>query len=585
MLSACARPETAADIHEVARLGDVTGVTALLDGDSALIGSRDADGWTPLHHAVNGRHLALAELLLERGADVGAVDAEDRIPLHLASYAGDEEAVRLLLAHGSDVKAREFRGRTPLFLATNWGDSLEVIRLLVEAGADVNDRTPTRGEEILFSTLFYGAPEIIDFLLEYGARLPEDDHSISRAIYVTASNGLERVFRMAVELAEERGLPWWEDVPFHAAARGGSVAIGEALLAKGAEPYATNLYGVTPLHIAAENGRLDFAEYLIDRGARLDQASRAGLTAVHFARENGHAEVASRLVDLGASQDPREFPEMRGPYLGQPEPGDRPQRFAPGVVSGHGFNSEHSPAVFSRDGAEAYWTLQFRGPILHMRQENGVWTAPEPVPFGTEHGEGEPIFSPDGQRLYFLSMRPLEPGGAPGKENIWYTDRTEEGWSDPRPISPLVNDFDQHWLFSVTDHGTLYFSSVREGGVGERDIYRSRLVDGSHQEPENLGAVINSAGAEHTPFVAPDESYLIFASAGHPPADGRFRFFISYRAPDGSWLRPVSLDEEMGSFSDPLCPAVTPDGKYMFFIGEGDIWWMDAGFIERLRPD
>jgi ankyrin repeat protein len=577
LLCACAPEETPGNLHDAAGLGDVAGVVALLDPDSALVGSRDADGWTPLHHAVNGGHLELAELLLDRGADVGARDAEERIPLHLASYMGNTDVVRLLLDRDSDVTAREFRGRTPLYMATNWGDDLEVVRLLVEAGSDVNDRTPTRGEEILFSTLFYGEPEIIDFLLESGARLPEDDRSISRAVDITASNGLERVFFMAVELAEQRGIDWWEEVSVHAAARGGSVAIAEALLAQGDRPDERNRY-------AAEHGRLAFVEFLVDQGASLEAATRMGLKALHFAQDNGHAEVADRLIAMGASPDARVFPELRGPYLGQPAPGDRPQVFAPGIVSGHGFDSEHSPAVFSLDGTEVYWTLKFRGPILHMKQVDGAWTAPEPVPFGSEHGDGEPIFTPGGQRLYFLSMRPLEPGAAPGKENIWYVERRGEGWSTPQPVSALVNDFEQHWLFSLSEDGTLYFRSVRAGGFGEGDIYRSRRVDGSHQEPENLGAVINTDGGEHTPFIAPDESYLIFVSTGHPPRDGAFHFFISYRASDGSWLPPISLDEEVGPIGGALCPSVTPDGRFMFFIGNGDIFWMDAEFIERLRP-
>ncbi|MCK5652126.1 MAG: ankyrin repeat domain-containing protein, partial [Gemmatimonadetes bacterium] len=286
-LSACSPAQPTGDIHEAAKSGDVTRVTSLLTADSDLMGSRDGDGRTPLHHSVRGGHLVVTELLLEGGADVGARDAEERTPLHDAADAGDPDAARILLAHGSDVMAREFRGRTPLYLACNWGDNLEVVRILVEAGADVNDRTPTRGEEILFSTLFYGPQEIIDYLLDSGARLPDDERSIVRAVYISASNGRERVFGMAVDLAEDRGLDWWEDVSMHAAARGGSVSIASALLAMGGEPDGKNVYGVTPLHIAAEHGRLDFVDFLLDRGAQIEEPTRSGLTALHFAAENG----------------------------------------------------------------------------------------------------------------------------------------------------------------------------------------------------------------------------------------------------------------------------------------------------------
>ena len=60
-----------------------------------------------------------------------------------------------------------------------------------------------------------------------------------------------------------------------------------------------------------------------------------------------------------------------------------------------------------------------------------------------------------------------------------------------------------------------YFASVREGGSGVRNLYRSRPVDGVHQEPENLGPFINTGGIGHTPCIASDESCLIFSAADH----------------------------------------------------------------------
>jgi ankyrin repeat protein len=572
-----------AELHAAAINGDVDRIRDLLARDEALLHEGDENLQMALHHAVAAGHLQVAEMLLEEGADVAATDAEERTPLHVAAHEGDAAIVRLLLDNGADPMAREFRGRTALFLATNWGNDLETVRYLISAGADVNDRT-SRGEEILLSTLYYGRPEIIDLLLESGALLPDDDESIGTAAYLGASNGLEGVFDLAVELAGERGLEWWNEVPFHAVARGGSPAIAEVLLARGGELDQENLYGVTPLHIAAEHGRTELVEWLLERGARIDRPTRQGKTALHIAQENGHDEAAGRLLALGASQDPPRFPETRGPYLGQPEPEATPLRFAPGIVSGHAFDSEHSPAVFSPDGNEVFWTSKFRGPILTMRQENGVWTAPHPVPFGSQEGDGEPIFTPDGQRLYFLSLRPLEPGEPSGKENIWLVERTPQGWSEPRPVSSLVNAFDHHWLFSVSDDETLYFASIRDGGFGEKDIYRSRFVDEVHQEPENLGEVINSEGGEHTPFIAPDESYIIFTSTGPVAGGGEFRFLISYSSPDGTWSTPEALSEEILDVEFSLCPSITPDGRFMFFIGEGDIWWVSADFIESMRP-
>jgi len=571
------------ELLAAARAGDTDRVVALLEVDSSLVNVRDGDGMTSLHLAVQAGHVVLAEQLLDSGADISAVDAQSRTPLHHAASEGDTLLVALLLARGADVMAREFRGRTPLFIAVNWGGSLEAVELLLAAGADVNDRTE-RGEEILFSTLYYGDPETIRVLLEAGARLPEDDDSIRQAVYLAASNGFEQVFEMAVAEAGSRGLSWWENVPMQAAARGGSVTIGEALRANGQSVDEKDLYGITPLHVAAENGHLAFVEFLVGEGASVEEASAMGLTAKHFASEMGHLELAARLRAMGASAAPPVFPPLEGPWLGQPEPEESPERFAPGIVSGHGFDSEHSPAAFSPDGTEVYWTQKFRGPVLFSRLGGDGWTMPRPATFNTEHGEGEPIFSPDGQRLYFLSMRPLGPGAEAGKENIWFVEREGERWSDPHPVDTAVNEYDLHWLVSISEAGTLYFASIHDGGLGGHDIYRSRRAGGVQRAPENLGSVINTEGSDHTPFIAPDESYIIFASTGHGADDGMFHFFVSYQGAAGRWLPPQRLDHIVTPVESPLCPMVTADGEFLFFIGSGDIWWTRADFIEQMRP-
>jgi ankyrin repeat protein len=574
----------AQDIHEAAKTGDLERLKEILREDPSLINSPDKDKMTPLHHAVDAGKLEAASLLINMGADVNAINFKKETPLHIAAYEGNTDAVRLLLEHDADLTMREMRDRIPLFLACNWGHDLETVRLLINAGSDVNDKN-SRGEIVLISTLTYGKKEIIDLLIDRGAIIPDDKGILRRVLYVTASNGMERPFNIAVKKSEKQNMEWWKGISMHACARGGSVPIAKALLDKGADFRQKNRYGIEPLHIAAENGRTEFVEFLLSKGAQIDSPSRMGKTALHFALDNGHDELAALLVSKGASQVPPQFPVLKGDYLGQAQPEDTPQMFAPGIVSGHGFESEHSPPVFSPNLKEVYWTSKWKGPIFFMVQKNGVWIAPKPAPFCSEYGDGEPIFSPDGKKLFFLSFRPLKPGGPNDKENMWYVERTKNGWSQPKPVSPLINAFDLHWLFSVADNGAIYFASPSGKSYGSNDIYSSRFINGEYEEPKNLGNVINTSGIDHTPYVAPDESYLIYVSSGASSSPYDMKFYISYRNEDGSWTKPINIGEKINSIRLSLCPAVTPDGKYLFFIGAADIYWVDAEFIERLKPD
>jgi hypothetical protein len=285
------------------------------------------------------------------------------------------------------------------------------------------------------------------------------------------------------------------------------------------------------------------------------------------------------LAFLGhARQD--DWPVLKGPYLGQTPPGILPEVFAPHVIT----EAPHSVAVFSPNGRSVFWVPWSTLKMKTMKQVGGLWDKPALVPFALEHDAENPWLSADGARLYFTSTRPLPSGRPVGKakfwrENIWSVNREGDGWSDPVPLGPEVNSRDLHWQFSIDDrNGDLYFSaSSREDGGGS-DIYRSPFSDGRHTKPVILGEAINTQGDEDTPFIAPDGSYLIFARK--PGADTFADLFISFRSDDGSWREAVCLSPPINSEAHEVCPVVTRDGKYLFFIsmraGKPQVYWMDA---------
>ena len=58
----------------------------------------------------------------------------------------------------------------------------------------------------------------------------------------------------------------------------------------------------------------------------------------------------------------------------------------------------------------------------------------------------------------------------------------------------------------------------------------------------------------------------------------------AYLQPDGSWGRAVSVHDKL-DLPPVGQPALSHDGKYLFFCLAGDMYWVDAGFLEELRPD
>jgi Tol biopolymer transport system component len=98
---------------------------------------------------------------------------------------------------------------------------------------------------------------------------------------------------------------------------------------------------------------------------------------------------------------------------------------------------------------------------------------------------------------------------------------------------------------------------------------------------------VNTENSESHPFIAPDESYIIFDSS-RPGGIGKGDLFICFRLANGSWSRAFN-DTLLNTVESDWCPTVSPDGKYLFFTrnstGNGDIYWVDAKIIEELKPD
>src|SRR5262249_18094862 len=142
--------------------------------------------------------------------------------------------------------------------------------------------------------------------------------------------------------------------------------------------------------------------------------------------------------------------------------------------------------------------------------------------------------------VFFISNRPVD--GKPRRDTeIWVMRRNGAGYAEPEHID-AVSSPKYEWFPTVADNGTLYFGSGREGGLGGTDLWRSRLVDGKYQPPENLGAPINTAGNDTEAWIAPDESYMIFSTDGRKDTRGADDIYVSHRQGD-SWSEPRNLGD------------------------------------------
>jgi len=272
--------------------------------------------------------------------------------------------------------------------------------------------------------------------------------------------------------------------------------------------------------------------------------------------------LLSALIMSGNSHSQDELPVLEGPYLGQKPPGLTPEVFAPGIVSTEHWELE---GVFAPGMKEFYFTRKggkyTKATIIGLRYKDNRWQKFAELP-----RPAEVFISVDGKTMH---------------QGNKYRERTDAGWSEMKDLGSQFEDIPIMRL-TASAAGTYYLDEAM--GI----LRYSRLIDGKYEEPKALSAEINLGKFAAHPFIAPDESYLIWDSEkeeGH----GKNDLYISFRRENGSWGAAINMGDEINTDLDEAYGGVTPDGKFLFFhrhLGKGkaNIFWVDAQIIEDLRP-
>lgn len=250
-----------------------------------------------------------------------------------------------------------------------------------------------------------------------------------------------------------------------------------------------------------------------------------------------------------------------------------PQLFAEGVVS---TGDNEFSISFTPDGEMVFWSISAPDRIKHplvilmARRDGDAWGMPEVASFsGGLFSDADPFVVPDGKALIYMSRRPVSGDTPMERFDLWVVERNGEGWGEPRNVGPPVNTADDELFPTTTADGTLYYSSgyegdtIDRGGRGGADLYRARWVGDRYSAPENLGDLINTEHSESNVYVAPDESFIVFAS-NRPGGLGGQDLYVSHNR-DGAWTQPRNLGEFVNSPNDEYAPALSADGVRLYF--------------------
>ena len=203
----------------------------------------------------------------------------------------------------------------------------------------------------------------------------------------------------------------------------------------------------------------------------------------------------------------------------------------------------------------------------------------------SSYNDGTPCISRDGLTLYFASMRP----GGVGYHDLWVATRASiiDEWSEPVHLGDAVNSWAQDWAPSISGDGlTLYFRSIRTGGRGQGDIWVSKRSskDDSWPDATNAGPGINTSSDECMPCISADGLELYFGSA-RPGGYGADDLYVVTRATtDDLWSDPENLGPAVNSQGGDASPSISPDGLTLFFNSNRNSGFGSADLYVITRP-
>jgi len=229
--------------------------------------------------------------------------------------------------------------------------------------------------------------------------------------------------------------------------------------------------------------------------------------------------------------------------------------------------SPNFSAVFSGDGQTIMYTSTKRdvNNIMYSNKVNGEWIKPKAVTrqITSKNNFKTSSLSFDGTILCLVEDDPFN-------SDIYVSTINRGRWSSAVKLKKPVNSKLNETHASLSPDGkTLYFTSDRNGGEGDLDIYHSKMDEkGRWGKPVNLGPQINTMFNEETPFVSPDEKWLYFSSEGHKGMGGYdvYRYDLSLTG---------SVPENLGY------PVNTTDNDLFYFPGNNKY----EGYYSRLADN
>ena len=205
--------------------------------------------------------------------------------------------------------------------------------------------------------------------------------------------------------------------------------------------------------------------------------------------------------------------------------------------------------------------------LYYSTNLNGIWLPLMPISdLNTMGNEGSQSFSADGRYMFFVACNRRD---GVGGCDIYYSINTSGSWCNPilAPYPVNTEEWESNPVLSPAGN-ELFFVSSRKPSFGGKDIWVCdvKILDGGilqFSNARNLGKPINTAGDDFAPFIHADNKTLYFASDGHPSLGGS-DIFVSWRDDKGVFFEPKNLGYPINTAGDEYGIVVSAKGNMAY---------------------
>lgn len=216
------------------------------------VNTPQADGATALAWAAHWDDMETADLLIHAGANVNAANGYGVTPLSLACTNQSATMVEKLLKAGADPNG--VPSGTPVLMMAARTGNVDIVKSLLAHGADANAKESARGQTALMWAVAEKHPEVERLLIDHGADVHSHSTSGFTPLLFAAQQGDVDSARMLLDAGANVNDAAEDGTALVLATHSGHEALALFLLEKGADPNATDAYGITALHYALLKG-------------------------------------------------------------------------------------------------------------------------------------------------------------------------------------------------------------------------------------------------------------------------------------------------------------------------------------------